>query len=1120
MRYLGKKRTSMLAGLAMLISMVPMLGAPAALAVGPTVFINEIHYDNVSDDIGEFVEIAGPAGTDLTDWSVALYNGANSLLYDTIALAGTIPDQDDGFGTLSFVRAGIQNGAPDGLALVDSSAGVIEFLSYEGSFTAGDGPASGMTSVDIGVSEGSSTAVGDSLQLTGTGLMGGDFTWAAPMAETPGAVNTGQTFAEPPPPPAAVINEFVANHTGADTEAFIEVFSTASTDLSAFTVLEIEGDGTGAGVVDAALSVGTTDAAGFWVDDEDMENGTLTILLVEGFTGSVGDDLDTDNDGVLDSTPWIDIVDSVALDDGSTGDITYSPVVLGVAYDGMSFVPGGASRIPNGTDTDTTADWVRNDFDGFGFPGFSGTPTPGEAENTPSAMNVAITVETDPDGVCNDPATLIHDIQGNGASTTDSGSIREIEGIVVGDFEGSTGLGGFFVQEENAQFDGDPMSSEGIFVFNGGSDSVDDGDTVRVRGTVTEFFGLTEITSVVSVETCAATGTTSPVSWSLPVADADDWEWVEGMEIFIDQTLYASGNFTQARFGEVDLSVGAPLDNPTNVVAPGAPAIALQDLNDRSRIQLDDGSNVQNPLPLPPYLGVDGTLRTGDTLAGLTGVLSFGFGLYEIHPTTEVDFTRANHRPDGPPDVGGDVTVAAYNVLNYFTTLDEDGPFCGPLQNQDCRGAFNAFELGRQRAKLVSAISELDADVVGLMEIENHPGDVPTADLVSGLNDATAAGTYDYIATGAIGTDAIRVAVIYQPDAVTPVGDFEVLDSSDDPRFDDTLNRPMLVQSFMENATGEVFTVAVNHLKSKGSDCNDVGDPDTGDGQGNCNLTRESAAMAIADYLAGDPTGVGDSDYLVIGDLNSYAMEDPITALTDAGLTDLIAAFEGTGFGDGAYSFNFFSQSGYLDHGLASETLTPRVTGASFWHVNADEPSGLDYNDFNQPGLFSPDEFRSSDHDPVIIGLNLADPMGDKEDVVAALEDLLPTGDKNTDKRLGKAIDDIESSLNPAWWTSDQTITDKRVFSHERSAIVQLALVAGSGGSTGDAAQAAIDVLVNADRQLAQIELIAAIAGGGDGGKIAEAEAAMADAAAHVEAGRYADAVNAYKDAWDAADKA
>jgi len=178
-----------------------------------------------------------------------------------------------------------------------------------------------------------------------------------------------------------------------------------------------------------------------------------------------------------------------------------------------------------------------------------------------------------------------------------------------------------------------------------------------------------------------------------------------------------------------------------------------------------------------------------------------------------------------------------------------------------------------------------------------------------------------------------------------------------------------VAQSFQEIGTDDVVTVAVNHLKSKGSPCDDVGDPDVGDGQGNCNGTRDKAAQAMVNWLATDPTASGSGDFLIIGDLNSYAMEDPIVTVESAGYTDLIESFLGTGYSNGAYSFNFESQSGYLDHGLASPSLVTRVTGAGIWNVNADEPRALDYNDFNQPLLFSPDQFRSSDHDPVIVGV-------------------------------------------------------------------------------------------------------------------------------------------------------
>jgi predicted extracellular nuclease len=315
------------------------------------------------------------------------------------------------------------------------------------------------------------------------------------------------------------------------------------------------------------------------------------------------------------------------------------------------------------------------------------------------------------------------------------------------------------------------------------------------------------------------------------------------------------------------------------------------------------------------------------------------------------------------------VLVASFNVLNYFTTLDDSGPICGPSADQGCRGADNAFEFVKQRDKLITAITELDAHVVGVIELENSASDFPIGDLVDGLNGATGPGTYAYVSTGPIGTDAIRVGLIYQPASVTPAGPFAVLDSSVDPTFNDDKNRPVMAQSFSENTSGLVFTVAVNHLKSKGSPCEDVGDPDIGDGQGNCNGVRTAAAAALVNWLATDPTGSDSDDYLIIGDLNAYSQEDPVTTIEAAGYIDLVEAFLGTGFADGVYSFNFFSESGSLDHALSSPSMEASVTGTAIWHINADEPRALDYNDFNQPALYNPDEFRSSDHDPLLVGL-------------------------------------------------------------------------------------------------------------------------------------------------------
>ena len=171
-------------------------------SAGP-IWVNEIHYDNTSTDTEEGVEVAGPAGTDLAGWTLALYNGNGGTVYATVALAGTIPDQEDGYGTVWTLTGQLQNGSPDGIAVVDPDGEVVQFVSYEGALVAAGGPAAGQTATDIGVEETGDTPVGFSLQLAGTGAASADFTWAAPQPHTRGEPNLGQTFVDPRTPTAA-----------------------------------------------------------------------------------------------------------------------------------------------------------------------------------------------------------------------------------------------------------------------------------------------------------------------------------------------------------------------------------------------------------------------------------------------------------------------------------------------------------------------------------------------------------------------------------------------------------------------------------------------------------------------------------------------------------------------------------------------------------------------------------------------------------------------------------------------------------------------------------------------------------------------------------------------------
>lgn len=565
-----------------------------------------------------------------------------------------------------------------------------------------------------------------------------------------------------------------------------------------------------------------------------------------------------------------------------------------------------------------------------------------------------------PSGAPCPPATYtdIGAVQGTGAASPVVGQTVTIFGRVIGDFQDGDGLDGFFVQDDG---DGNPNTSDGIFIAS--NSPVNAGDPVQVQGKVSEYFGRTQLVQSRSLYVCGTAPSISPVSLSPPVPSSDALEKYEGMLVTFPQSLYVTENYDLGRYGELSLA-SERLWQPTNVTAPGPAALAWQAANDLKRIVLDDGSNVEDPDPIDypaPGLTAGNTLRSGDTVTGLTGVLDYASSDYRIQPTTLLNWAHVNPRPSNSA-VGGTLRVASFNVLNYFN---------GPAFPTS-RGADTPGELARQEDKLVSAILGLDADIIGLVELENDGFGANSAiqQLVNSLNASAPSGTtYDLIDGGVpqVGWDDITVGLIYRLETVQPVGPAAI---KTDGAFA-SLNRAPLAQTFVQLSTGSQLTVAVNHFKSKGSSC--PGDPDTGDGQGNCNQTRVAAANDLTTWLAADPTGSDDPDFLITGDLNAYAQEDPIEAIKSAGYTSLLES----NLGLFAYSYVYFGQAGYLDQALASSSLVPQVAGATLWHINADEPVVLDYNtEYKSPGqlnsLYSPDAYRSSDHDPVVVGLNLA----------------------------------------------------------------------------------------------------------------------------------------------------
>ena len=381
---------------------------------------------------------------------------------------------------------------------------------------------------------------------------------------------------------------------------------------------------------------------------------------------------------------------------------------------------------------------------------------------------------------CGGPATLIHAIQGSGASSPLTGSTVTIEGLVAGDFQASAQLKGFFVQEETAEFDGDPATSEGIFVFEGASSLLDVavGDKVRLSGTISEYGDrtvgtgtLTELSSLSLLQTCTSGNAVTPVPVTLPETVNGDLERYEGMLVNIASPMTISQNYFVGRYGQMTLSSNGRMYQSTNVFDPGSPAqIALADENTRRTLILDDGkAGVRcgdNPNPVP-YLGgpPPAVIRAGDTVSNLIGVLDYGqinsgstgscsngatlfAGDFRLHPTQAPVFTPTNPRPATPPAVGGTLRVASANLLNYFNTFGAGACTLGAGgAATDCRGADTQAEFDRQAAKLVLAIVNNGADVIGFMEMENdgYGANSAVQDLVTRLNTATPPGTYAFV---------------------------------------------------------------------------------------------------------------------------------------------------------------------------------------------------------------------------------------------------------------------------------------------------------------------------------------------------------------------------------------
>jgi predicted extracellular nuclease len=543
----------------------------------------------------------------------------------------------------------------------------------------------------------------------------------------------------------------------------------------------------------------------------------------------------------------------------------------------------------------------------------------------------------------------IMQLQGSGELSPHPG-VQTTEGVITLKLP----AGGFYIQDRNG--DGDPSTPDALYIYATNT-TYNVGDKIRITGNITDYKPAagarpyTEMTNVSNITFLESGAPITPTNITMPT----DLRPYESMLVHINNDLIVNDAQSIGDRSELTLS-SVRRETPSNRYRPGPELQALIAANKLDLLVLDDKYFTQQPTS--PYFAADATVRVGDTASNLTGVIDYGsignsvYG-FKFQPLSvpDVVISRTNPRPTSGNFAASNVKVASANVLNFFTTFTNGASTTaasGQTCRTGCRGADNMAEFIRQRDKIVASLNAAYGSIV-----------------------------YDVVpAPAATGTDAIRVAMIYKPSKVTLVG----AAMSDAATIND---RPPMAQTFKATNGGK-FSLVVNHLKSKGScpGSSDVGNTDSGDGQSCFNARRvQQANRLISYFIPAVKAAAGDDDVLLIGDFNAYAMEDPINLLTTTGglVNQLERYIRPIGM---PYSYVFDGQSGYLDHALASATLSSQITGAGEFHNNADEPDFIDYNlnssstPKNQD-LYVNNAYRASDHDPVTISLNLAPSFSD-----------------------------------------------------------------------------------------------------------------------------------------------
>ncbi|MDO8147292.1 ExeM/NucH family extracellular endonuclease [Isoptericola sp. b515] len=646
------------------------------------------------------------------------------------------------------------------------------------------------------------------------------------------------------------------------------------------------------------------------------------------------------------------------------------------------------ARVEHKNTVDNAADFV------------TGEPTPQNSGTTPGT-------DPEPEPEPEPELVPIAEIQGTGDSSPLDGQDVTTRGVVTAAYP-TGGFNGFMLQTAGTggdpADDATPGASDAVFVYTReGAQEVAVGDHVEVTGEATEYYGLTEVSAESWTVLDEAAAPVEPTVTGWPATE-EEREALENMLLAPSGDFTVTDTYPTNRYGTVGLAAGdGPLVQPTTAGRPGSDAAAEQAADNAARaVQLDDGSSwdysrdSRTDVPLPWLNGTD-PVRVGASVTFTEPVvLDYRYSTWSFQPQQQLTgddaagvqpATFENTRESSPQDVGGDLQVATFNVLNYFTTTGDQLDGCSFYTDREgnpitvrsgclARGAADAENLERQETKIVAAISGLGADVVALEEVENSAAfgkdrDQALSDLVDALNAADGAGTWAFVPSPAelpADEDVIRNAFIYRTAGAEPVGASRIL--TDAPEAFQNAREP-LAQVFQpaggkDKAPVDDVVVITNHFKSKGSLGPWPGDVDAGDGQGRNNESRVRQATALVDFADEVASDARTDRVLLVGDFNAYEQEDPIMVLADAGYTDL-------GPTTGKYTYNYDGQVGSLDHVLASEGALEDLAGADIWNINAYEPVANEYSRYNNNVTILYDEspFRSSDHDPLLVGLDL-----------------------------------------------------------------------------------------------------------------------------------------------------